>query len=888
MTLAAGTRLGPYEILSPLGAGGMGEVYKARDTRLDRAVAVKVLPSHMSSSPEARRRLEREAKTISKLSHPHICALYDVGHQDGTDFLVMELLEGETLSDRLARGPLPPEQTVRCGIEIADALDRAHRQGIVHRDLKPGNVMLTNSGVKLLDFGLAKAFAPLFPGSEANGLLTVSTPVDLTREGAVVGTFQYMAPEQVEGKAADPRSDIFAFGVVLYEMATGRRAFTGSSRAALAAAILASEPPSMASVQPLIPSALERLIRVCLAKDPERRWQTAHDIGLQLAAMGESGSWTGARVEPLPARRVTRWTPWAVAVVAGAVALGALLRPSVRPDTVPLAIRFSVPPPPGGAFLLSYVETVTLALTPDGSQIGFIAWDPAGGTRVWLRPLAAVEARPLAGTEGATSLFWSPDGRSIAFFADGKLKRLDLPGGAALPLCDVPEGIGLYGSWGSDGQILFAPVDGEAIFRVATTGGTPTAVIKPDASRGETGVKWPWFLPDGRRFFYVAGASDWSRRLMLAEPGKPPRPVMPIASNVQWVEPDYLVYVRDGTIVGQHLDLSNGRLVGDPFSIAEPVNYFFHTGRVEFSTSRNGILAYQSHSNRARLVWVDRSGREIATVGASADFVRMNLSPDGREVAVDRGDPRPGTFHLWAYDLERSVETRLTSGRGNEFGPVWLPDGSAVVYSGADTSGTAHLFSKDLATGAEKELLPRTEFQLASDVSPDGRFVAFLQRGQHGGNTDLWTLPLAGERKPLPLIRSPFNEAGARFSPDGRYVAYASDESGSDEAYVAPFPTTGAKTRVSTGGGRLPHWSRDGHELFYLSDDGHLVSAPVRLAQSLEIGTPMPLFALRENTSWTDFDVSPDGKKFLAIVPEVVGDAQPLTVVMNWTAGIGR
>ena len=885
MALVPGNRLGPYEITAPLGAGGMGEVYKARDTRLERSVAVKVLPLHLSASPDARQRLEREAKTISRLSHPHICALYDVGHHENTDFLVMELLEGETLAERLTKGPLPLEQTMRFGVEIAEALDAAHRQGIVHRDLKPGNVMLTKTGVKLLDFGLAKAFAPLFPGSDVSGLATDTVPRDLTREGSVLGTPQYMAPEQIEGRSADSRSDIFAFGVVLYEMATSRRAFAGKSRAALTAAIVEEEPVAISSLQPTSPPALDRLVRICMAKDPERRWQSAHDIGLQLAGMGEGVPQAAASAAPAA---LGRWMPWAVAAVAAAVALSALLRPGASPHyPAPTPARFSVPPPPGGTFLLSNVETVSLALSPDGSQLGFVAADAAGETRIWLRPLAALDARPLAGTEGVTSVFWSPEGRSIAFFASGKLKRLDLPGGAAVPLCDVREAIGYFGSWGSGGQILFASVDGEAIFRVATTGGAPIEEIKPDRSRGELRVNWPWFLPDGKRFLYLARHLDFSGQLMLAEPGKPPRSVLSVVSNVQWVDPNYLVFVRDGTLIGQRFDLSSGRLVGEPFSIAEPVNYFFSTGAARFTTSRNGVLIYQAHSNRARLVWIDRSGQEIAPVGASADYSVLRISPDGRKMVIDRLEPRPEARDLWTFAFDRGIETRLTSATGNETGAVWLPDGSAVVFSGQDRAGPPHLFRKDLGTGAEKELLPMGARQKPTDVSPDGKVVAFIERSLRG-NFDLWTFRLSGESKPSPLVQSPFDEQGARFSPDGRFVAYDSDESGRHEVYVIPFPASGGKTRISVGGGQQPHWTRDGRELLYLSDDGHMISLPVRLAPSLVLGSPAPLFALKGGTSWIDFDISPDGKKFLAIVPEVVADAEPLTVVLNWTAEIGH
>ena len=881
MSLPAGTRLGPYEILSLLGAGGMGEVYKARDTRLDRSVAVKVLPSHQSPSPEARQRFEQEARTISRLSHPHICALFDVGRQDETDFLVMELLEGETLQDRLRKGPLPLDQTLRSGVEIADALDKAHRQGVVHRDLKPGNVMLTKSGVKLLDFGLAKAITPLLRGADAGELETAPSPRDLTQEGMLLGTLPYMAPEQIEGKAIDTRTDLFALGAVLYEMATGQRAFAGSTQAALASAILAGEPKAMSSLQPTTPPALDQLVRTCLAKDPERRWQAARDVGLQLAAMTEGGPLAPPTVAAPPASSLQRrLAPWAVAAIAVAIALGALLRPGNSSRAMPRTVRFSVPPPPGRTFL-GTVDTVPLALSPDGSQLAFVARDPTGVTRLWLRPLSAMEARPLEGTEGARSSFWSPDGRSLAFFAGGKLKRLDLPGGPALPLCDVRPGGGLHGTWGRDGQILFASVEGEAIYRVSTAGGAPVVAVKADDAQ----VNWPSFLPDGQRFLYLARLRDGGRQLMLAQPGKPPRPVLPVISCVHYVDPGYLVFAREGTLLGQRFDLASARVVGEPFSIADPVRYFVSTAWAAFTASPNGVLAYASSSDRSRLAWIDRSGRELGSVGAPADNNRVRISPDGRRVLFDRRQPGVGSLDLWAVDLGHQTETRLTSDPGTEVAGAWLPDESAVIFS-APRGGSPHLFRRDLGTGVEEELLPAGSFQFVEDVSPDGRTVVFEERTGRG-DTDVLALPLSGGRTPSTVLQSPFNEGQARFSPNGRFLAFVSDESGRSEVYVTSFPRAGSSIRVSTGGANSPKWGRDGREIFYLSANLELVAVPVRTAPSLELGTPVTLFTSK-GPAWNGFDVSADGKRFLAVVPEIVANEQPFTVVLNWTAEIVR
>jgi len=887
MPLLAGSRLGPYEILAPLGAGGMGEVYKARDTRLDRTVAVKILPSHLSSSSESRQRFEREAKTISKLSHPHICALYDVGNQDGVEFLVMEYLEGETLADRLAKGALPLEQTLRFGVEIADALEKAHRQGIVHRDLKPGNVMLTKSGVKLLDFGLAKAFV----SDTAAGSVTSAptTGADLTRDGTILGTVSYMAPEQIEGKGVDARTDIFAFGILLYEMTTGRRAFTGTSQASIFSAILRDEPPLVSSVVRLCPRGLDRLIRTCLAKDPGERWQSAHDVGLQLRAIAEGAAPPGpAETTPRVAR--SRFLPWLVAAVAAlAVSLAVLWLARVPRAQAPQTIRFSVPPPANGAFSF-FVEASFLVVSPDGSRLAYVASDPQGGQRIFLRPLSAPEARPIPGTEGANSLFFSPDGRSIAFFAEGKLKRVELSGGAAVSICDVPL-IGPYwsGTWGSGGDILFAGVTrGRGILRVSAAGGVPAEVIRADPSRGDARLGWPWFLPDGERFIYLLRHLDGRGDLMLAEPGKRPRPILAVESAVQYVDPGYLVFAKDGVLLAQRFDPVSGRVAGEPLSIAERVRYFLSTGAASFAASRNGTLIYQSQDDVRRLSWLDRTGRELGSVGSRGKYLTVSIAPDGRRALFDRARPGIGTWDVWSLDLDRGTETPIASGPETEVYPIWLPGGRSVAYS-ADRGEAPLLFRKDLATGKEEKLLagaPGEEFQIAQDVSPDGRSLVYMEASEHGW-FDLWALPLGGGGKPVAFLRAPFHKRAARFSPDGRYLAMISAESGRQEVYVTPYPGPGERIRVSTGGARSLRWRRDG-ELLFLSGDNRVMTVPIRTTPSLRIGAPAELFPLKEKSAWLDFDVSPDGKRFLAIVPEVVADELPLNVIVNWTPEAGK
>jgi len=876
MTLAAGSRLGPYEIVAPIGAGGMGEVYRARDTRLSREVAVKVLPSHRAPTPEARERFEREARTISQFSHPNVCVLHDVGREGDTEYLVMELLEGETLTDRLARGPLPLEQSLRFGSEIAAALSAAHRKGIVHRDLKPGNVMLTKSGVKLLDFGLARAFEA--PGP-ASGLTEAPTMArDVTAEGVIVGTVAYMAPEQLEGRQADPRTDIFALGVVLYEMLTGRKAFVGASHATLISAILASEPPPVSSLQPITPPELDRLVGTCLAKDPAQRWQSAHDVELQLRSIGASGSTLRAVAGSPARRRRAAWLPWAAAAACAGLAAVSLVRGSGQGRALAPTVRFSVPPPESGGFN-SVFEGNFMAVSPDGSQIAYVASGAKDiAARVWLRPLSASEARPIAGTEGANSILWSPEGRSLAFFTRDKLKRVDVAGGAPVPICDIPAGGGKAGTWGRS-DILFTSIQGAALYRVPASGGQPVMLIKADAEHAALRLAWPWFLPDGERFLYLSRELDGQGSLMLVEPGKPPRAVTRIASFFQYLEPGFLVYSREGTLVAQRFDWKSGRVSGDPVSVAERVRYFYSTASAAFA-ARAGTIAYLSQPDSSRLAWFDRGGREVATLGAPGGYLDVNLTADDKRLLFDRTRPGLETYHVWSYDLERGVEAPVTDGLDTEAFPKLLADGKTLVFSAV--RGTPPLLRRrDMATGKETPLTEgRRTFQMPEDVSPDGRTLVFVERTETG-NFDIWTLDLDGSAKPVPLLQSPFEKHKVRFSPDGRFVAFVSNESGRPEAYVMPFPGPGERVRVSDGGARLLRWGRDG-ELYYLSGDSQVIAVPVRTSPALQIGAPTRLFTVA-GRGWIDFDVTQDGKRFLAIVPEIEGNESPLSVIVNWS-----
>jgi eukaryotic-like serine/threonine-protein kinase len=889
--VSAGDRFGPYEILSLLGRGGMGDVYRAKDTRLDRTVAIKILRNPYT---DLGARFIREAKAIAALSHPHICTAFDVGRQADTDYLVMECLEGETLAARLQRGMVPLDDALKIAVEIGDALDQAHRAGIVHRDLKPSNVMLTKTGAILLDFGLA-TFCSM-QNDAVDATATVMPSQNIT--SALSGTVPYMAPEQFEGRQADARSDLFGFGAIVYETVTGRRAFVGESQASVIAAILEHTPPPVSTFQPLVPPALDRIVKKCLAKDPEARWQTVRDLVDELKWIREGATSNDGEVGRRPPRRILRRAT--IAALAGLVILIAsvlVVRRSGFADAPPsgiASVRFELAAPEGTAFGISPAspgltangETTSFALSPDGSQLAFIASASSGQAAIWLRPLSRLTAQRVPGTDGPTSLTWSPDSRSIAFVADGQLKRLDIAGGSAVPVCDVSNGSGVSGTpttWGN-GVILFAPRGGR-IFRVSTAGGPPTLAVEPQTSRGEIWVGWPWFLPDGRRFFYLAKLRNGEGRLMLADPGKPTVTILPAMSNPQWVDPDYLVFAKEnGTLIGHRVDVATGHTVGEPFAIADAVQYNRGTARAAFSASRNGTLAYQAHKDLAELVWFGRSGHEVGPVGSQGDYISMRISPEGRRAIFARWDAKAGNYVDWTLDLERRVETRLSLEHRLELGGVWMPNGKGLFFSTPD-GGAPHVIYRDLTAGTERPMVPATQFiSGAQDVSPDGRLLAFFQLSSHG--TDIWTMPVDGMTAASMLIAKGYD---ARFSSNGRFVSFISRDSGTDEVYVANSSPMADRTRVSQGGADTPRWSVDGRELIYRSADGYIVSVAVGsgTSHSIELGPPLRLFPTKGKWSWRDFDLTQDGR-FLAIVPRLMSNEQPLTVVMNWVPTAGR
>ncbi|HEY3174549.1 MAG TPA: protein kinase [Candidatus Polarisedimenticolia bacterium] len=886
MSLTAGTRLGPYEIVSPLGAGGMGEVYRARDTRLNRDVAVKVLPPGAADRADLRERFEREARAVSSLNHAHICALYDIGREGDADYLVMEYLEGETLAARLARGSLPIEHALRIAVEIADALDRAHRQGVVHRDLKPANIMLTaRSGAKLLDFGLAKAHIAGAAGSALTAMPTGGP--DLTAEGTILGTLQYMAPEQLEGREADARTDIFALGLVLYEMLTGRRAFEGRSQASLIAAILEREPAPISAVQPMTPPSLDRLVRTCLAKDPEDRWQTAHDVMLEMRWIAEGGSQSGIAIPAAraPSRRREAFA-WALAGLALAASLFAFrLRGAPDPD---LVVRSSIAPPAGFSFSFVNDDSASLSISPDGRLLTFAARGPGGRSSLWLRSLDEFTAKPLPGTEGAMSPFWSPDSRFIGFFEGGKLKRIPLAGGPAVTICDAGDPRGA--TWNHDGVIVFEPHWREPLYKVAATGGLPEPVTKLDETRSETTHRWPWFLPDGRHYLYLAGSHSAEvqsplNTIYVASLDSPERKALLSArSNAIYVK-GHLLYLKDNYLVAQAFDPERLELRGEPVTLADGVEYIAGYFRAVFAASENGTLLFapSGQATKRQLAWHDRTGRLLGTLGDPDIYLGLRLSPDGQRVAVSIGDPPD----IWIYEISRGIRTRLTTHGMSEFGPVWSPDGRRILYL-SDRNIASDIFAMPTdGAGREEPVLQTPDFEEPSDWSRDGRLLAFDHaRPRGGGHNDIWILPMTGDRKPYPYLETEFDERFAVFSPDQRWIVYTSDESGRSECYVRPFPFAAGKWQVSTAGAEGACWWRgDGKEIFYGAPDGSVMSVAVTTQPAFLAQAARPLFRLEGIDS---IDSTADGQRFLLTRRESEAGRPPISLILNWFAGSKR
>jgi eukaryotic-like serine/threonine-protein kinase len=884
MALSSGTKLGPYEIQSPLGAGGMGEVYRARDMRLDRTVAVKVLPSHLSSDENLRQRFDREARTISSLNHPNICHLYDVGSQDGTSYLVMEYLEGETLADRLRKGPLPLEQVLKYGIEICEGLERAHHSGVSHRDLKPGNIMLTKTGAKLMDFGLAKPVLPASPPS--SGLTqTLATPQHpLTTEGMVVGTFQYMAPEQVEGKETDARGDIFALGAVLYEMVTGRRAFEGKTAASTIAAILAGEPPAMSQVQPLSPRALEATVKTCLAKDPDERVQSAHDVKLQLKWIQENALSPGTGAVAAESRKAWHLAGWLVAGLLSLLMVGGAAW-WLRGAEAPAALYFNSALP----FSAAYV-----ALSPDGKTLALVAYsEQANKNVIWMHPVGGRGATVLPGTEGAFYPFWSPNGRSLGFFADGKLKTIDaVAGRSAQVLADAPFGRG--GSWNRDGVILYTPDAWSGLFRILSSGGTPVAVTRPEVSQYQVSHRWPVFLPDGRHFLYLAcnfsGRLDHNMIVVGSLDSDEKRPIVSASTNAVYAEPGYLVYWRDNALVAQRFDLRSNTLSAEARTVSDAVQYFPQTNLAVFSVSGRTLVAQTragKGAGKSQLVWFDRHGKQVGAVGPPDLVSNPMLSPDGRRVAVDQTDTDGRHVNVWIHDLNSDATARLGFGPWLEQVTIWNPNGKQVLFtSNEKLFFSLYLKNADGSGSAQNVMDFGTPQQGPWDWSRDGKYV--LVRKER----ELWYMTMP-DAQAHPLLQSESLIRNAQFSPDVKFVAYASSETGTWEVYVSPFPGFGSKWQVSRGGGEEPRWRRDGKELFYLAPDGRLMAAEVKAGAGFAAGFPSALFVThpRQPISAMDFfsyDVTADGQKFLVNTKVDTSNSAPLSVILNWAAELEK
>ncbi|HEX5032160.1 MAG TPA: protein kinase [Candidatus Eisenbacteria bacterium] len=879
MPLSPGTKLGTYEILAPIGAGGMGEVYRARDSRLGREVAIKVLPRDLAGTTEIRARFEREARLISSLNHPNICIVHDVGHEGDDFYLVMELIEGESLAERVGRGPLPTEDVLRYGIQIADALDRAHRAGIIHRDLKPGNVMLARSGAKLLDFGLARSGGPVASAVSGINSPTMSRP--LTTEGTIIGTFQYMAPEQLEGKESDERTDIWALGGVLYERATGKRAFAGKSQASLISSIMGSEPTPIAQQAPFTPPALERLVKACLAKDPDERIQTAHDVKLQLQWIAEGGSQAGVPA-PIAAKRRSRERLAWISVGALLVSTLVLAAAALKPKPVPKPVIFELIAPP-------QVRGIDLPrISPDGRKLAFNAVDSLGTVSIWVRAMNSLDAQRIPGTEGSTRPFWSPDSRYLAFFSNGKLYKVDVNGGPPIAIADAPRGAD--GSWGRKNIILFdGTASADSVQWVSAAGGIPTGATIINRKEGEAFTAWPQFLPDGKHFLYIAyGSLNQGRVLRLGSIGTMETKSLGEASSRVEYASGHLLFVKNAVLLARKFDASSRKFTGDPFPVAQGVESSSE-GSARFSTSSEGTLVYRTGAGGTdrSLVWMDRTGKEVGRTGEPGAYRCPVISPDGSQVAVSLRSPA-GALSIWTFDVERNVGSRFTfNDESDTDNALWSPDGSAIAYS-QTRSGFENLDVKPFGgSGIERHLLGGQENYELSNWTKDGMFGH--NRGAGTPTWNVFTTQLKDSARATSVVATQFHEYQPAISPDGTLLAYGSTESGNDgDIYVQVYPGPGGKWRISTSSGSEPHWRADGRELFYLDNSRHIMSVTVEpgvAGKPPKFSLPKELFTApvsRDVTIRNRFDVTKDGQRFLVVAVGGSTSVGPTTVVLDW------
>jgi serine/threonine protein kinase/Tol biopolymer transport system component len=884
MALTAGTRLGPYEVIAPIGAGGMGEVYSAKDTRLDRTVALKILPLHLADTPEVRQRFEREARAVSSLNHPNICALYDIGQQDGTDFLVMEYLEGQTLAKRIEQGPMPTPELLRVAVQICEALERAHRQGVIHRDLKPGNVMLTKAGAKLLDFGLAKGAAPAVTDMSSSPTVTQPLPGSsrgnqLTVQGTIVGTLQYMPPEQLEGGEADARSDIFSFGATLYEMATGQKAFPAKSQASLIAEILKAQPRPISELQPLVPPALERIVTTCLAKDPDDRWQSAGDLKRELVWISSAGSLAGVPA-PVIAQRKTRERTWkillaAVGLVAAAGIAGSLF--FARKASQPTPVIHAEMNPPEGYEFGSIGKDNQFAISPDGSAIAFVA-EGQRKQLLFVRLLSSGTTQPLQGTDGASYPFWSGDGRNLAFFADSKLKRVPATGGVVQVLCDAPAGRG--GTWNQSGVIVFTPGLKEPLYKIPDSGGTPAAVTAVKQSAALQSHRWPSFLPDGKHFLFTTDDGVGVGSLDSTDI----HVFLPAKSNAVYSS-GYILYVTDGNLVAQPFDPDHQAVRGVPVPMAGQVEFSIGKSLGNFSVSQTGGLVYRpDYSPKYQMTWLDRNGGEAGKLGETDYYSGASISPDGRRILVTRA--QPGVKRdLWLIDSQRGSPSRATfDPEGAIFG-VWSPDGASVTVSLAN----GFEIRKILLQGnvAEQLVAPDQISKYPTDWTADGQTIILTVQNPKTGQ-DVETLAAAGEHKLAPMIQTPAFENAGNLSPSGKLLTYSSNESGRPELYVTEFPGPGMKWQASDQGltsGIPVHfsaWSHDGKTLYYIDAGGSVIAVPVESQSPFKAGVPKKVYSASTGPV-SEITAAPDGR-LLVLVPAGNQTITPAALVINWPA----
>jgi Tol biopolymer transport system component len=858
-----------YRIVSKLGEGGMGAVYRATDTKLNREVAIKVLPDAFSQDADRLARFTREAHLLASLNHPNIAAIYGVEERA----LIMELVEGQTLAERIAQGPLPLGEALPIARQIAEGLEYAHEKGIIHRDLKPTNVKVTPEGrIKVLDFGLAKALTQDAPAAnpESSPTLTMRATV----AGVILGTAAYMSPEQAKGKPVDRRADIWAFGVVLTEILTGRRLYLGETASETLAAVLLKE-PDLSRLPRTTPATIRTLIRRCLDRDPLRRLR---DIGEARVILEQPES---ASAETVSAEH----RPWGY-IVASVLAVALSLVLYFRRADESRMIRLSVVPPRGGSF---NVLAGFPAISPNGRQMAIVA-TTGGKDAIWLRDLDSLTGYWLPGTVGASYPFWSPDSRTLGFFAGGKLKKVELAGGLAATLCDAPGAAG--GSWSQAGVIIFARRYTTPIMRVPETGGSPQPVTRQNEG-GLGGQRFPWFLPDGRHFLYFSLDTEPEKSgiYVAALDSNESRRLLPELANAVYAPPGYLLYLRGSTLMAQPFDTSQTRLNGQAVAIAEKIDHLTDSLHGAFSTSGNGILLYSEGSGigSTQLTWFDGSGRFDGTSGPPASVQWPAISPDGKVVVVDQLDPGTGSQDLWLHDPARGAPSRFTFNSALSRYAVWSPDGSHIAFV-SNRDGFFKVYQKPVSGSSPEEVLHTTPPAWPDDWSHDGRYLILeVPAGTSPTRTrDLWVLPLDGDRKAFPYLQSKANERWGRLSPDGRWLAYSSDESSRVEVYVTSFPNPGGKWQVSVDGGDVPAWGRDGRNLFFLGPQGKMMAVEVKRGERFEVGAPKPLFDTHITSGpQVRFDVGPDGRFLIPVQSEPTATL-PMTVVVNWTAGLRK